>query len=430
MSIPPPPGPQHPQGSPEQPQGPYTQGQYPPPSPSPYPYGAPAIPGAPAAQGPYAYHPYGPYSPFGRQTPVNGVAIAALVLGLLCFLPAVGLVLGLIALAQIKKKGERGKGMAIAGSVVSGVGLALWVLALTTGAASEFWDGFKGAASGDGTAYALAKGDCFDSPTGNLEGEAYDIDEVPCSGSHDGEVFAVVKLPGGAFPGDDEVTRIADDKCFALSDDYAMDTWALPDDADVYYFIPSRQSWRFGDREITCAFGSTEENGELTGSLRSDATTLDPDQIAFLSATNAVDMALYEEPEDLPEDDLAANQAWAKDVHAVLGEQIAALRGHGWSKSAASPVTELAAEMEAARKEWALAAKTDDPDVFYAHYDEAYAYVDGPTTVTARKALDLDTTLPRTYEDDSDSGAESVSAVSELCERMCERGYSGEKAPA
>ncbi|MGI5377963.1 DUF4190 domain-containing protein [Streptomyces sp. CA-251387] len=436
MSIPPPPGPQHPQGSPEQPQGPYTQGQYPPPSP--YPYGVPGAPGLPTAQGPYANHPYGPYSPYGPHSPfgsqaaVNGVAISALVLGILCFLPAVGLVLGLIALAQIKKKGERGKGMAIAGSVLSGVGLALWTLALTTGAASDFWDGFKGAASGEGTAYALAKGDCFDSATGNLEGEAYDVDEVPCSGSHDGEVFAVVTLPGGAFPGDDEVTRIADDKCYTLSDDYAMDTWALPDDADVYYFIPSRQSWRFGDREITCLFGSTEENGKLTGSLRSDATTLDADQIAFLSATNAVDMALYEEPEDLPEDDLAANQAWAKDVHAALGEQIAALRGHTWSKTAARPVTELVAEMEAARKEWALAAKTGDPDVFYAHYDEAYAYVDGPTTVTARKALGLDTTLP-TYEDDSNdsgSGGGSVSAVSELCEWMCDRGYSGEKAPA
>ncbi|MFI7408995.1 DUF4190 domain-containing protein [Streptomyces sp. NPDC049627] len=422
MSIPPPSGPQHPQGSPEQPQGPYAQGQYPPPAPYPH--------GAGGAQGPYAYLPYGPYGPFGSRTPVNGVAISALVLGLLCFLPAVGLVLGLVALAQIRKKGERGKGMAIAGSVLSSAGLVLWALALSTGAASDFWDGFKGAASGEGTAYALAKGDCFDSPGGNLEGEAYDVEEVPCDGSHDGEVFAVVKLPGGAFPGDDEVTRTADDKCYALSDDYAMDTWALPDDADVYYFIPSRQSWRFGDREITCLFGSTEDNGKLTGSVRSDATTLDADQIAFLSATNAVDTVLYEEPEDLPEDDLAANQAWAKDVHAVLGEQIAALRGHTWSKTAAQPVTELALEMEAARKEWAQAAKTDDPDVFYAHYDEAYAYVDGPTTVTARKALSLDTSLPTTYEDDSDKGGGSVSVGAELCEPMCERGYSGEKAPA
>ncbi|MER5937744.1 DUF4190 domain-containing protein [Streptomyces sp. NPDC001928] len=389
MSIPPPPGPHQPPGLPEQPQGPYAQGQFPPPSP--YPYG---------------YHPYGPY---GRPVPVNGVAIGALVLGILCFVPAVGLVLGLIALAQIKKKGERGKGMAIAGSILSCVGLVLWTLALSTGGASDFWDGFKGAASGEGTAYSLAKGDCFDSPTGNLEGDAYDVDTVACSAPHDGEVFAVVTLPGGDYPGDDEISRTADDKCYALQDGYAMDTWAVPDDVDVYYFIPSRQSWRFGDREITCLFGSTEEKGKLTGTLRSDPTTLDVDQSIFLSVTNAVDTALYEEPEDYPEDDLAANQAWAKDVHAVLGEQIEALRGHSWQPDAKRPVTDLIEEMEAARREWAKAAAAKDADTYYTHYDKGYEYVDGPTTVTARKALGLDTTAPM-YEDDSDSGGEGSDA--------------------
>ncbi|MFJ7075001.1 DUF4190 domain-containing protein [Streptomyces sp. NPDC098781] len=390
MSIPPPPGPHQPQGFPEQAHGPSVQGPFAPPSP------------------PYGYHPYGGYGPYGRPVPVNGVAIGALVLGILCFVPAVGLVLGLIALAQIKRKGERGKGMAVAGSILSSVGLVLWALALSTGSASDFWDGFKGAASGDGTAYALAKGECFDSPTGNLEGDAYDVDVVSCSGPHDGEVFAAVTLPDGDFPGDDEVSRTADDKCFALQDGYAMDTWAVPDDVAVYYFIPSRQSWRFGDREITCLFGSTKENGRLTGSLRADPTTLDTDQTVFLSAVNAVDTALYEEPEDYPEEDLAVNRAWAKDVHAVLGEQIEALRGHSWSADTKGPVTDLIEEMEAARKEWARAASAKDADTYYAHYDNGYEYVDGPTTVTAREALGLETTVP-TYEDDSGSGDESGS---------------------
>ncbi|MFE5818147.1 DUF4190 domain-containing protein [Streptomyces sp. NPDC056479] len=404
MSIPPPPGPHQPQGSPEQAQGPSAQGQYAPPSPPTSPYGY----GTPGAQGPYGY-PYGAYGPYGRPVPVNGVAIGALVLGILCFVPAVGLVLGLIALAQIKKKGERGKGMAVAGSILSSVGLVLWALALSTGSASDFWDGFKDAASGDGTAYALAKGDCFDSPNGNLEGDAYDVVEVPCSDPHDGEVFGVVTLPGGGFPGDDEVSRAADDKCYALQDGYAMDTWAVPEDVEVYYFIPSRQSWRFGDREITCLFGSAEENGKLTGSLRVDPTTLDTDQTVFLSAANAVDTALYEEPEEYPEEDLAANQAWAKDVHAVLGEQIEALRGHRWAADTKQPVADLIEEMEDAHKEWARAAAAKDADTYYAHYDNGYEYVDGPATVTARKALGLETTVP-TYEDDSGSGDESGSA--------------------
>ncbi|MGC9535693.1 DUF4190 domain-containing protein [Streptomyces sp. UG1] len=367
MSIPPPPGP--------------TPGQYAPPPPYPYP-------------------------PYTHPAPVNGVAIAALVLGILCFVPAIGLALGLIALAQIKKRGERGKGMAIAGSVLSSVGLALWTLALSTGTASDAWNGFKDAANGEGTAYALAKGDCFDSPTGNLEGEAYDIDKVTCARPHDGEVFAVVTLPGGAFPGDDEVTRAADEKCYALRGGYAMDAWAIPDDADVYYFIPSRRSWRFGDREITCLFGSAKENGKLTGSLRKDPTTLDPDQTAFLSASNAVDAALYQEPEEYPEEDLAANKAWAKDVHAVLGKQIQQLRAHNWGPETRQPVADLIKEMKAAHKEWSRASTAKDVDTYYAHYDNGYDYVDGPTTVTARKALGLDTTAP-TYGEEPESGGES-----------------------
>ncbi|CCK27692.1 hypothetical protein BN159_3313 [Streptomyces davaonensis JCM 4913] len=389
MSIPPPHGPHQPYGpqEPPGPYGPYPQGQFPP-------------------QGPYAPYPYHPYGPYGRPAPVNGVAIAALVLGILCFLPAVGLVLGLVALAQIKKKGERGRGMAIAGSVLSCVGLVLWTVTLTTGIASDTWDTLKDAAGQDGTAYSLAKGDCFDSPTGSLEGATYDVEEVPCAGRHDGEVFAVITLPGGRFPGDDSVTATAEDKCYTLQAEYAMDPWAVPEDATVYYLVPSSQSWRFGDREITCLFGNTDENGTLTGSLRNDETTLDADQIAFLKAMNTVDDVLFEEPEDFPEDDLPANRAWAKDVEGVLGEQIEALEGHGWKSAAEDPVADLLADMKDARTAWAKAAGTDDVDTFYEHYDTGYEYVDGPTTVTAREALGLATTVP-SYDGEYEGGDES-----------------------
>ncbi|MGI3200060.1 DUF4190 domain-containing protein [Streptomyces sp. GLT-R25] len=144
MEIPPPSGPQPPQGQPQgQPQGPYQ-----PPGQPQGPYGA--YPGGPQGQGPgpgpgpYGYQPWGQgYSPYSTPAPVNGLAIAALVLGILCFLPLVGLILGFFALAQIKRKGERGKGMAIAGMILSGIGAAILALALATGGAAEFWDGFQ-----------------------------------------------------------------------------------------------------------------------------------------------------------------------------------------------------------------------------------------------------------------------------------------------
>lgn len=374
MSIPPPPGP-------HQPQGPYPPGPFVPPGPWGYGYGG-----------------------YGQPVPVNGVAIASLVLGILCFLPAVGLVLGLIALGQIKKKGERGKGMAIAGSVLSSVGLALWTVSLATGAASDVWSGFKEAARGEGTAYSLAKGDCFDPGSGSTEEETYDVDKVPCSQKHQHEVFAVVTLPRGDFPGDDAIEDSASDKCYALQEKYAMDFWAIPEDVDVYYLVPSEDSWRFGDREITCLFGNTDENLTLTGSLRNDETTLDADQLAFLKASNALDTVLYEEPEDYAEDDLPANTDWAADVDTALGEQVEALRGRSWPAEAKRPVAALVKDMEDARKEWAKAAAAKDVDTYYEHYDAGYEFVDGKTTVTARKALGLATTVP-SYDEDYDSGS-------------------------
>jgi hypothetical protein len=331
------------------------------------------------------------------------------VLGLLCFLPAAGLVLGLVALRQIRRGGGRGTGMAVAGAVLSSVGLVLWTVSLSAGVVADAWREFEDGATGGGTAYALRRGDCFDSPTGSLEGEAYGVEEVPCDREHDGEVFAVVTLPDGPYPGDDELTETADDKCYALQGRYAADTWALPRDVHVYYLVPSRESWRLDDREVVCLFGGVAGGGGLTGSLRNDETTLDADQLALLRATGAVDAVLQEEPEAAPEDDPAGHRSWAGDVHDALGEQVRALRGRTWPAAAERPVAALVEDMEQAREEWAGAAAARDADTYYEHYDQGYEYVDGPTTVTARKALGLATTPPA-YEEDAGEGSEEPGA--------------------
>ncbi|MFH8800134.1 DUF4190 domain-containing protein [Streptomyces sp. NPDC017936] len=395
MSIPPPPGPQQPQDPyrPPQSQGPYAA----------RPQGP--VPGAP--QGPYGGPPYPMWGqgflPLNRPAPVNGVAIAALVLGVLCFLPAVGLVLGVIALVQIRRRGERGRGMAIAGTVLSSLGLALWVVMLATGGASAVWEGFKEGANGN-SALSLAEGDCFDVPGDTFREDVYDVDEVPCAEEHDGEVFGTIPLPGNDYPGDDQVGDTAEDQCWRLRDGYAMDPWALGDDVDVYYLTPTRESWRWGDREITCVFADADERGTLTGSLRADETTLDADQLAFLKAMAAVDEALYEEPEEYAEEDLDVNRTWAGETGDVTGEQAEALGGHTWPAGARAPLAALVKDMRDASAEWTKAADASDPDAFYEHYDNAYDYVDGASTVTAREALGLATTPP-TYDEDADSGS-------------------------
>ncbi|MFJ9758690.1 DUF4190 domain-containing protein [Streptomyces sp. NPDC101149] len=238
MSIPPPPGPPQPGG--QHPQGPYQQ-----------PYG----PGSP-------YRPWGQgYSPYNRPAPVNGPAIAALVLGFLCFLPGVGLVLGLVALAQIKRRAERGRGLAVGGIVMSSLGLALIVLAFATGGVRDFREGLEKGARGTpgaGVTFSMVKGECYNAPNGSLGSDTYDWGKVPCDGVHQAEIFANFGLPEGDYPGDARVDETAGDKCYALEGSYAMDTWAVPDDVDVYYVTPSRETWASGDREASaCSATST-----------------------------------------------------------------------------------------------------------------------------------------------------------------------------
>jgi hypothetical protein len=404
VAIPPPPGPQQPEGQyppPGTPPG--APGQYPPPGlpPGAYP---PSYTQGPYQQSPYAgpYQPWGQgYSPDNRPAPVNGLAISALVLGILCFLPAVGLVLGIVALAQIKKRGERGRGMAVGGMVMSSIGVVLLVVALATGGARDFWDGFREAANDSGgSSFSLKKGECFDAPGGSLEGLAYDVDKVPCAGRHDAEVFASFKLSGGVYPGDGKVSDAADAKCYALRDAYAMDAWAVPANVDVYYFTPTRQSWRAGDREVTCMFGNTDEKGTLTGSLREDAFTLDVDQVAYLQAAQVLNTAMDSAPDkEYVEDDLPGHKKWATRVSDALTKQAGMLRGHTFAPAAGKPIAALVKDIELSQKEWAKAADAGDADTFYAHYEKGVKLIDPHKTVTTRKALGLATTPPSTDED-------------------------------
>ena len=126
------------------PPGGYPPGGYPPVSqipPGPYPP-APAFPDQ-APGGGYQPPPVpGYWSPppapgFVPVTRTNGLAIASLVLGILWLFwlgSLVGLVLGLVALKQIKGRNQGGRGIAIAGVVLSVLWLVGFVVAVIVGA--------------------------------------------------------------------------------------------------------------------------------------------------------------------------------------------------------------------------------------------------------------------------------------------------------
>lgn len=346
------------------------------------------------APGPAPYFPYGLYGPYGPRPPaaVNGVAIAALVFGVLCFLPAVGLVLGLIALSQIKRRGERGKGMAIAGVTLSSLGLALWTVALVTGGASAFWEGFRNGARSD-SVLSLRTGDCFTSP-GGLEGWTTEALTVDCADEHDGEVFALVAVPGSDFPGDDSLVELSEDRCYERRSAYVMDGWSLPEEIGVYYFAPSEQSWSFGDRSVACVLGR-EDGSRFSGSLRKDATTLDVHQLAYLEAAEVLNAALDEVPaSDYPDDDVSDDREWAGQVEEAVTEQVRLLRAHTWPEKAREPVDELIADLGEARAAWGRAAGTAAPDSYWIREEEAWDATDPSLSITVREALGLATSPP------------------------------------
>jgi hypothetical protein len=229
-------------------------------------YGAaPAPPGygAPPGAGPQTW----PQAPPEPRT--NRPAIVSLVLGVLT--PCGGLpgllsvIFGITALVQIRRTGEKGKGLAIGGLAATG----LWTVAIALVVAAIVAYDASPSRSDDGQVSAesrisiddLTTGDCLDDlPDGD---RVLRITVVPCDQPHVAQVYDTLSLPDGDWPGEDAVFAEADDGCL----DRLMAFPEAYDDTsvEVLYFHPTQLSWRAGDREITCV--AEYLDGPRTGSL-------------------------------------------------------------------------------------------------------------------------------------------------------------------
>ena len=113
---------------------------YGPPPPAPG-YGAPPPPygQAPSGQAPPGY--YGMPAGYGVNTSTNGLAIAALVCSLvglfICLPPPLGIVFGFIGRSQIRRNGQQGNGLALAGIIVGFVAVAIWIIIFVVSASNQ-----------------------------------------------------------------------------------------------------------------------------------------------------------------------------------------------------------------------------------------------------------------------------------------------------
>ena len=72
---------------------------------------------------------------FPQKAKTNGLAIAALVCSFFCGL--LGIILGIVAISQINKSNEGGKGLAIAGIAIGAVSIVFtWMIVFASAATS------------------------------------------------------------------------------------------------------------------------------------------------------------------------------------------------------------------------------------------------------------------------------------------------------
>jgi Domain of unknown function (DUF4190)/Septum formation len=224
-------------------------GGYPPPHPGPYPGGPYPAPYPPSGY-PQPYPPY-PYPPPFRPT-TSGFAIASLVCGIVGGI-LLSVIFGIVALGKTKPGGQRGRGMAIGGLVLS----AVWAMVIAVAIAFVALSPTRMVSAQD-----IKVGDCFaDLPTGN---RIASVNTVSCDRPHVAEVAGVVTIPDGPFPGDSGFSAYGK-QCKESLAAYSA-TALLDPDIDLAVMKPTQDSWQHGDRAMVCV--ATFAN-KRTGSIKS-----------------------------------------------------------------------------------------------------------------------------------------------------------------
>jgi hypothetical protein len=194
---------------------------------------------------------------------VDGFSIAALVFGVIGGI-LLGLVFGIVGLFRTRNGQRRGRGMAIAGIVLSvmwtAVVVAVVVYVVTSSAqrdaAGEVTEG------GSASFADVRVGDCVsDLPSG----VQYDVDVVPCAQPHRAQVFAIYDLESGPYPGEEQAFATGETGC---RERLPQELVASPQTADLqtYLYVPNEANWQNGDRQVICLAGSeTAMTGDLPG---------------------------------------------------------------------------------------------------------------------------------------------------------------------
>lgn len=102
--------------------------------------------------------------------------------------------------------------------------------------------------SGTKTATDVGVGDCLAEIPDSAR--VLTVKTVDCAETHAGEVFAVLNMPDGDYPGDAAVEEYSN-RCGPALATYSPA--AMTDDSvKLYVLYPTEQTWGQGDRAVTC----------------------------------------------------------------------------------------------------------------------------------------------------------------------------------
>ena len=108
-------------------------------------------------------------------------------------------------------------------------------------------------------AFDLETGQCFNEPDSE---EVLNVEIVACSDPHDLEVYRTAELPDQSFD-PAAIDNASFEICLDGFDGFVGTPYA-DSELDIYYLIPSEQSWSEGDREVVCAVYDLS-GAQLTG---------------------------------------------------------------------------------------------------------------------------------------------------------------------
>jgi hypothetical protein len=212
----------------------------------------------------------------------SGLAVASLVLGLLGFTlisAILAIVFGVLALRRIRSTLQRGRGLAIAGIVLSGawivlIGGSIAVSAIdhqapvVPKAASSATPSPTGSSvSGSSVSvFSLVTGNCFDNPTSAASAHVSLVVQTSCSEKHNAQIFATFKLKGSIFsyPGTARIGRLATRGCNARIK-ASLNPSKVTASITIRFLFPLEGAWLAGGRTVQCMI--FDPTGTLTSSV-------------------------------------------------------------------------------------------------------------------------------------------------------------------